>query len=163
MTHRTHARIMTRVVLAIATLLAIAPPALAQSESAEQRASTLTRRLMSPYCPGLLLADCGSQGARELRAEILHRLQAGEFPDAIEDDLASRFGPTIRTVPAFGGVGLIVWLAPLAAGLTGLGLAALVVRRAASREGLSGAAEHGEASSDIRLDERLQHELDALD
>jgi cytochrome c-type biogenesis protein CcmH len=139
----------------------IVAPSAVIGQSVEQQADAMTHRLMSPYCPGLLLADCRSQGAHDLRAEILQRLQKGEAPDVIERDLVGRFGPAIRTVPAFGGFGLIIWLGPLALGLAGLGFAVLVVRKA-SRTSPSIAPERGEASNDVALDERLQDELDAL-
>jgi cytochrome c-type biogenesis protein CcmH len=156
---------VTRVafVWAIVAVSAAAMPSVVVAQSVEQQAGAVTHRLLSPYCPGLLLADCGSQRARDLRAEILQRLQRGETVDAVERDLVARFGPAIRTVPAFGGFGLVVWLGPLALGVAGLGFAVLVVRRAASHESPPVVVECRAAQDDARLDERLQRELDALD
>jgi cytochrome c-type biogenesis protein CcmH len=140
-----------------------ATPSAVLTQSIERQANAMTHRLMSPYCPGLLLADCGSQGAGDLRTEIRQRLQRGETADAIERDLVSRFGPVIRTVPAFGGFGLIVWLGPLALGVAGLGFAIFVVRQRASHAGSPVVVEFRAAHDDAQLDERLQNELDALD
>ncbi len=152
--------------LAVWILVAVAvmwPPPIVIAQSAEDQAGALAHQLMSPYCPGLLLADCRSGGARELRAEILHRLQAGEKSDVIETDLVARFGAAIRTVPEFNGIGLIVWLGPFVFGLAGVGIVAHVVRRAASRDGPPNASESDNVREDPGMNERLQDELDALD
>jgi cytochrome c-type biogenesis protein CcmH/NrfF len=150
-------------VWAIAVMSLITPASIAVAQSADQQASTLTHQLMSPYCPGLLLADCQSEGARQLRAEILHRLRAGETSDAIERDVFARFGSAIRTAPEFGGAGLIVWLGPLLLGLASLGIVGFVVRRATSRDSPSGTFEHRDLRGDGETALRIQYELDALD
>ena len=145
----------------LVSVVVMAPPMLAQS--AGQQTHALTHRLMSPYCPGLLLADCRSPGAADLRREILQRVEGGEHPDAIERDLIARFGGAVRTTPDFSGVGLIAWLTPLPLGLAGLGLVALVVRRATRGAGARSQREGEGLPSDAGLDLRLQHELDAMD
>ena len=148
---------------AIVVVLTIAQPLAVLTQSVEQQASAMAHRLMSPYCPGLLLADCRSDGAQELRTEILHRLQAGEAPDAIERDLVTRFGPAIRTEPEFNGIGLVAWLSPFVFAVAGLGIVFLVVRRAASRDPASVAHARDDSEGDAGMNERLQDELDALD
>jgi cytochrome c-type biogenesis protein CcmH/NrfF len=47
--------------------------------------------LMSPYCPGLMLADCPSPDAFELRAEIRARLAAGDPPAQVKENIRARF------------------------------------------------------------------------
>jgi cytochrome c-type biogenesis protein CcmH len=156
---------MMRVRLAwvvVAAVMVIAGASV-QAQSVGLEAHTLTHRLMSPYCPGLLLADCGSQGAADLRAEILRRLQAGERPDAVERDLIARFGPAIRTEPEFSGLGIIAWLGPLVLGLAGLGLVVFVVRRATHRVGTSDGCGLEDVERDAGINLRLQDELEALD
>jgi cytochrome c-type biogenesis protein CcmH/NrfF len=146
------------------SLFAGATPVRAQSAALD--ADRLTHRLMSPYCAGLLLADCRSQGAVDLRAEILQRLESGERPDAIERDLIARFGSAIRTEPAFSGLGVVVWLGPLALGLAGIGLIGSLLRRATHRIRTPDGSEHDGVerdAGDVRMHLRLQDELDALD
>jgi cytochrome c-type biogenesis protein CcmH/NrfF len=89
------------------TKLAAPPPSPAQAQ-----ARALAGELMSPFCQGLSLATCRSEGAVALRAEIAARLRAGESRTAIVDDLAGRFGESIRSIPEPRGMGLVVWLAP---------------------------------------------------
>jgi cytochrome c-type biogenesis protein CcmH/NrfF len=98
-----------------------------------------------------------------LRAEILRRLQAGETPSAIEDDLVARFGPSMRTEPAFKGIGIVAWVAPLAFAGAGFALVVVVVRRAARRRRPLDADATAEPGNDPDLNDRVQDELDALD
>jgi cytochrome c-type biogenesis protein CcmH/NrfF len=151
---------MTCVVLVLSTITCW--PVLA-APSVAYEANTLTHRLMSPYCPGLLLADCPSDGARALRAEIVQRLQNGERPEAIEDDFITRFGPASRTEPEFRGLALVFWF-----GLVVLGLASLVVlvrmlHCATSEHDPAAAGVQDTSQEAARLSERLDSELSALD
>ena len=141
--------------------ITVAPIAFAQS--AEQQASVLTHQLMSPYCPGLLLADCRSEGARDLRAEILRRLQTGESAATVEDDLVMRFGPSLRTVPPFEGIGLVVWIGPLVLGLAAFSVLVVAVRRATRRNDPSRQSVDASQQEDLGMEGRLQDELDQLD
>lgn len=96
---------------------------LAQSTDVETQAQQVFTHVMSPYCPGLLLADCPSPDAFTLRAEVRARLRAGEAAEDIEESLYTKFGDGIRAVPKAGGIGLVLWVAPLivfAASLVGL-------------------------------------------
>lgn len=129
-----------------------------------REASEFIHSLMSPYCPGLLLSDCKSQGAFVLRAEITERLAAGESRRSIEDDLVARFGPTIRTVPALEGIGLIVWLGPAVLGALGLAVAVRVIRGLTRRHcPTADDADQFAADTDGGLGERLREQLSALD
>jgi cytochrome c-type biogenesis protein CcmH/NrfF len=111
---RVHVR---RLLLACAFALAVSP---ALANTASQHAATIARELMSPFCPGLLLADCQSSGAHDLRAEILSRLEAGETSRDIVDDLAARYGAGIRAQPAMQGVGAFAWVLPGVLGVASL-------------------------------------------
>jgi cytochrome c-type biogenesis protein CcmH/NrfF len=152
-----------RIVWATLFMSMMAPPTALLAQSIDQQAGALAHRLMSPYCPGLLLSDCRSEGARELRTEILQRMQAGEEADSIESDLVTRFGPSIRTEPAFNGIGLIAWLSPFVFAIGGLVVLTRVVRRAATRNRSSIAPTGLELEDDAGMSDRLQDELDALD
>jgi cytochrome c-type biogenesis protein CcmH len=114
------APIWIAVLIVAATAMAVS----AQPRDSAAEAQTIFGRVMSPYCPGLLLADCPSPAAFELRADILRRLEAGESAPDIERDLYRRFGDEIRAVPPARGWGRVLWFAP-AIGLA-LSLAALL-------------------------------------
>jgi cytochrome c-type biogenesis protein CcmH/NrfF len=136
-------------------------PTMARAQTPREQASALTHQLMSPFCPGLLLADCRSEGARQLRAEIDRRLDGGELPERVADDLVARFGPTIRGAPEFNGVGVIAWICPALIGFGGLLALAGSLRRMTIAS-----ATHTqtplEISVDGELELRIDDELDAL-
>jgi cytochrome c-type biogenesis protein CcmH/NrfF len=78
------------------------------------QASQLYGSLMSPFCPGLTLATCPSAQAETLRVWIRTRLEAGEPPDAIVTSLVATYGEGIRGAPRARGIGLALWLLPVA-------------------------------------------------
>jgi cytochrome c-type biogenesis protein CcmH len=71
---------------------------------------------MSPFCPGLLIANCPSPGAAELKETIREQLAAGLTPDSVRALLFAAYGPEIQATPPTSGFGLLAWLVP------GLGL-----------------------------------------
>ncbi|MDP2053879.1 MAG: cytochrome c-type biogenesis protein CcmH [Acidobacteriota bacterium] len=103
------ARLMTSLVVFL--LLATASPVHAQA-NVDQAADRLFNTVMSPYCPGKLLATCGSGQADTLRQEIRQDLAAGKPADEIEAGLYYRFGDSIRSEPQASGVGLVAWVFP---------------------------------------------------
>jgi cytochrome c-type biogenesis protein CcmH len=83
------------------------------------RANRLLGTLMSPFCPGLTLANCPSPYAETLRVSIRTRLAAGEPPDSIVESLVAAFGEGIRGAPPARGFGLALWVLPGAAVVAG--------------------------------------------
>lgn len=78
-------------------------------ESAEQ----IYSEVLSPFCPGRALKDCPSSSADELKTKILIDLNSGKSKQEILDELYQTYGDDIRSVPAFKGLGLFAWLAPV--------------------------------------------------
>jgi cytochrome c-type biogenesis protein CcmH len=68
--------------------------------------------VMSPFCPGLLLANCPSPQADSLRRAVARRAAAGESRAHLIADLVATYGDGIRAAPASRGFGLVAWLAP---------------------------------------------------
>jgi len=127
-----------------------------------QEATALTRELMSPFCPGLLLSDCQSAGARELRAEIRRRFEAGESKTEIVDDLVLRFGPGLRGQPEPRGIGAVAWAIPLLlATATFLGLVWRL--RAATARVRQLDSPLASATEDPLVTARIEDELHAMD
>lgn len=99
-------------------LIALFALALAVGSSAqmpadvETEADKLFHHVMSPYCPGKLLAACGSGQADTLRQEVRQELAAGKPASEIEAALYYRFGDSIRSEPKKSGVGLLAWVFP---------------------------------------------------
>ncbi len=88
------------------------------------RANQLLGTVMSPFCPGLTLANCPSVYAETLRVSVRARLAAGESPDSIVESLVAAFGEGVRGAPKAQGLGLALWALPLLAlGAGGMGLA----------------------------------------
>ena len=146
-----------RVMLASAFALAVSP-ALANSPGND--AATIARELMSPFCPGLLLADCQSSGAHHLRAEIKSRLEAGETSRDIVDDLAGRYGTSIRGKPTMEGTGALVWVLPAVLAIASLLLLTRWVRTSTVRVPEPGAPI---TIGDDPMLARIDQELLALD
>jgi len=143
--------------LVLALTLAAATVA-AQPRDLDAQAHQIFTSVMSPYCQGLLLADCPSQAAFELRREVRARLEAGETPADIEQSLYNRFGDVIRAVPPPGGSGLVLWLAP--AVVLVLSLAAFMVFLARARAGEDRTPPRRDV--DRAMEERLNQELEDL-
>ena len=94
-------------------LLVAGLPAYAQTASVvETAADGIFHRVMSPYCPGKLLAACGSGQADLLRQEVRRELAAGKPAGEVEAELYYRFGDSIRSEPKKSGVGLLAWVVP---------------------------------------------------
>ncbi|MEO8682842.1 MAG: cytochrome c-type biogenesis protein CcmH [Vicinamibacterales bacterium] len=145
--------------LLVALLLGTLPAAASGSDP-KADAARIFQELMSPFCPGLTLADCPSEQAFVLRDEISARLAAGDPADAVVSDLVAKYGVSILADPSTTPVGAIIWGTPiLVAALAALGLA-LFVRRAVKRPRLD--ADERQVISP-ELDRLLDEQLHALD
>jgi len=131
--------------------------------SPHERARALSSELMSPFCPGLLLSDCPSGYAAELRAEIERRLVAGESTSHITDDLAHRYGRDILGDPPATGLGLVFWIALIAAAAVSSVLVAYAVRRSSRRRADDAGARHVSRARARELAAKLDDELIELD
>src|SRR5512134_3531419 len=87
----------------------VAPRFPAEVETAASRIFSST---MSPFCPGLLIANCPSPGAAELKETIREQLAAGMTPDSVRALLFAAYGPEIQATPPASGFGLLAWLVP---------------------------------------------------
>lgn len=152
--------------LILFALVGVAAPAVAGAPvppEVDQRTKAITHHLMSPFCPGLLLADCPSGDAQVLREEVAARVAKGESSSSIENDLAARYGDAIRTEPALTGIGLLAWLGPPLAAL--IGFVVIVRKTRAATAGAAAAQTAGGPAVPLghAMDDRLQDELDDLD
>jgi cytochrome c-type biogenesis protein CcmH len=98
-------------------------------EEVSARSLALFVRLMSPYCPGATLRDCGSGQANVLRERIREQIRRGESDQQIVDALVVEYGETILSRPRFRGFGMVAYLAPIAALLIGIGALVLYLKR----------------------------------
>lgn len=89
--------------------------------------------LWSPYCPGLMLQVCSSQGGADMRDSIEVQARSGMSSDAIVDFWVMRFGEKYRAEPKFSGVGRFAWLTPYMVLLAGVAVALGVLAQRRTR------------------------------
>lgn len=155
-------RLWTAAVVALGLVCVMGSTEVARAQQPDE-AHLLAKELMSPFCPGLTLADCPSPNAAVLRSEIEQRLKAGEPKAAVEADLVERFGTKIRGTPPPEGFAMLLWVGLPVVALAGLGAVALTVARSTERARQKGADADGAAASSQELRDRLDDELADLD
>lgn len=128
-------------------------------------ARAIEARLHAPCCLTQPLDGHESELASSLRAEIAQRVERGESGDAIEDNLAARYGERIRAVPrgrdSRSTIPIVVGAAMLAS-LFGL---VMLIRRWTKRGADASVVSNADASAERRdaYDDRLEDELAQLD
>jgi len=121
-----------RVFRSLATALAVlvlSGGLLAAQASEDGWGYALAHELMSPFCPGRTLAACTSPQAAELRQWILVQEAAGATREQVEAQLLARYGDVLRSAPVAQGWGLYAYALPAGAGVVGVALVFLVLRR----------------------------------
>jgi cytochrome c-type biogenesis protein CcmH len=111
----------------LATTAAVAQPPAVRVD--DQQVYAIASELRCVVCQNLSVADSPSEMANQMRAIVRERLAAGETPAQVRQYFVERYGDWILLAPPRRGFTLLVWMAPVAAVLVGLGLAAVLVRR----------------------------------
>jgi cytochrome c-type biogenesis protein CcmH len=143
--------------LALAVLLTSAARAAPERVVSESEVHAVAAELRCVVCQNLSVADSPSEMARQMRAIVRERLEAGENPGAVVQYFVDRYGEWILLSPRRSGFTLLVWLAPLAAVAVGLAIVTVRVRRWAG-----GPASPGTAPAvDPAMRERIRHETEA--
>ena len=91
-----------------------------------ERAAAIARSLRCPQCAGESVAESNVSVAREMRADIARRVDAGQTDAEIRAAYAVLYGDAVLLTPPARGLGSLVWIVPAAVGLTaaaGLGFA----------------------------------------
>ena len=128
--------------------------------AAEAQARALFTEVMSPFCPGLTLADCPSPNAFTMRGDIERRLKNGESRQAIVNELVKTYGAQILADPSDTPIGSIVWGVPFALSVLAAAGLAFFLRRA-TRNRTNETIESLAESPQVRS--RVDEELAALD
>jgi cytochrome c-type biogenesis protein CcmH len=115
-------------------------PALGGAASLDDRVYAIARQLMCPVCAGQTVAESDSTLAREMKAIIRRKLQAGESAPQILRYFVGQFGEGVLAEPRPAGVSLLLYAAPPVALLAGVAVAVRVIRRARAPGGDAGGA-----------------------
>ena len=98
----------------------------------------IAKSIMSPVCPGRLIADCPSPEAEQLREVIRRQVDEGKSKQEIIDYFVEVYGQSVLPEPPQRGFFLTAWYLPLALMLSGGGVILILVRiwsRGESEEG----------------------------
>ena len=90
------------------------------SNSPQARTTRLTHELACPVCEGQSVADSNAPESADIRADIPHRIAAGQSDQQIRDYYVSRYGERILLTPTNSGIGLVAWVLPTVAILLAL-------------------------------------------
>jgi cytochrome c-type biogenesis protein CcmH len=86
------------------------------------RVEAIGSRIKCPVCQGESIANSPSQMAEDMMALIGERVASGAGDEQIVDELLSSYSGALLLDPPASGSTLLLWLAPLAAVATGLGV-----------------------------------------
>lgn len=120
-----------------------------------REARSIFNRVMSPFCPGQSLANCGSGAAEVLRSEIRQRLADGETAEEIMASVVERYGVKVLAEPPKKGFASLVWIGPFALLLVGAIIIVVYVRRHTSRRGVGDEAVEIDPALKARVEEEL--------
>jgi cytochrome c-type biogenesis protein CcmH len=148
---------MRRVTCVVLVMILLGTGRASMASTVEQQAGAIFHEYMSPYCPGLLLADCSSGAAITLREEIRAALAAGTSEAEVRAQVERRFGERILAAPPRRGFGLVAWLVPYLALAIGVGGIAVWWRRRMRAVGPTvDAASPGDPALRVRLEAELR-------
>lgn len=122
---------MFLILLVVAWLMT--PTPLAAAPSLEDQVYGIASQLMCPVCTGQTVAESNSPLAQQMRDQIRERLLRGERHDQIIAYFVSQFGESVLAAPPKHGVGLALWLAPVAALAIGVFVMIRYLRRITRR------------------------------
>lgn len=121
--------ILSALALLPAAAAAQRPPSTGEAMSVHPEARTAIDRIKSPYCPGMMLEVCTSEGGAMLRDSIQRMAGRGLSADSIVEVIIGQYGEQWRALPQRAGSGLWAWLLPPLVLVGGLGAVGVVLAR----------------------------------
>lgn len=113
------------VLLAVGAAVAGAIAAQGPDPDAAPTSVEVQRRVMSPFCPGVLLVDCQTRQSAELIGRIEDRIDRGWTNAEIDEWLSDNYGKDVLAAPS----GALPWLVPAAMLIAGAGIVAFIGAR----------------------------------
>ena len=123
----------------------------------EDRVNALASSLACPVCQGQSIGESDVPVAREIRAEIRRRVDAGETDEQIRGFLVEIYGEDIDYAPSTDGVTGLVWILPPIAAVAAIAGLVVVFRR------WRVAADRPVADADVALVEQARRDQAARD
>ena len=118
--------------LALSGALAEPVPGTLTDPAQEARARALQKELRCMVCQGESIDESNAPLAADLRQLVREHIKAGESDGEIKRYLVARYGDVILMKPPFDPSTYALWLTPLLVVFLGVGIAVIVVRRAAA-------------------------------
>jgi cytochrome c-type biogenesis protein CcmH len=112
-----------------AAALAVEPGEQLADPALEARAREISDGLRCPVCRNESIDESHAEVARDIRLFVRERLMAGDTDADIMDAVVARYGEFVLLEPNADGANMVLWLAPLAMLLGGLGLGWSVIRK----------------------------------
>jgi cytochrome c-type biogenesis protein CcmH len=128
-------------------------------EDVLREARQVYNQIMSPFCPGQTLSNCGSGAAETLRVQIRERIAAGESVESIIESLIAQYGVEVKAEPPKSGFASLVWLGPIFLLLAGAVVIAVYVRRNTATD-VGGGSESDGSGVRARVEEELKTHRD---
>jgi cytochrome c-type biogenesis protein CcmH len=79
----------------------------------EQQARAIMKDLRCLVCRNESIVDSHADLARDLRKVVRERVAAGDSPEDVKRYMVSRYNEWILLKPAFSGLNILLWVAPL--------------------------------------------------
>ncbi|MFC0323492.1 cytochrome c-type biogenesis protein CcmH [Gallibacterium melopsittaci] len=126
-----------------------------RSQAEEQTYHELTQELRCPQCQNNNIADSNALVATDMRAKVLELLQQNKSKQEIIDYMVARYGNFVTYDPPVTAGTIILWIAPLALVLLGIGF---LVRRRKSLPTEQNIESTLDAEQQARLQQLLEKE-----
>jgi cytochrome c-type biogenesis protein CcmH len=127
--NRLRGGLLAFVLVATNSALAVQPDEVLPDPALEARARALSRELRCMVCQNQSIDDSDAPLARDLRLLVRERLTAGDNDRGVLDFLVARYGEFVLLKPRVTWRTALLWAAPLAALLVGVGAIAATWRR----------------------------------
>lgn len=102
-------------------------------QSLDKQVDSIGRTIRCPTCRGQSVSESAAPAAQAIKTEIRSRLEDGQSRGEIQDYLEGRYGEDILLTPPGSGVGGLVWIIPVVAGVAAVGGLALAFQRWSGR------------------------------
>ena len=114
--------------------------------SEAERARALAATIRCPQCQGETVAESNVPIAVDIRADINARIELGETDQQIRQHYASLYGDSVLLTPPGEGLGVALWVVPIAGAALGVVVLTLLYRR--RRSPAAGLEAAGEVDAD---------------